>query len=314
MNSPIVTLPPDFIQDGPEFLQLNAVPDVWHLPKELWNNIWKKGFDGTNEVIAILDTGVSSHNLLPTPIAQRSFISGQQPNDPTSGHGTHCAGTALGRDGIGVAPKASLINGKVLSNSGSGSSAGIADGIKWAVDQGATIISMSLGSNSPYAPTQRAMQDADDAGVVVVAAAGNAGQRLPNNTIGYPGRYDECLCVGSMDSRGNISSFSSAGRELDVVTPGSQIVSTSNSNANGYKTMSGTSMATPFMAGLVAVVNSGRAAAGMPRFTSIAQWLQWLEQFCIDKGPSGHDPTWGHGVPDYNKIIEYLAQPEIKWV
>lgn len=311
MSAPIWGLPPDLEVEPGEDVFINA-PSVWHLPQELWSRIWSD-FRGQGERIAILDTGYTHHTELPTPVAQRSFISGESVTDG-NGHGNHCAGTALGRDGIGVAPDAELIVGKVLSNRGSGSSTGIASGIEWAIDQGATIISMSLGGGSPHEPTRRALQRANDNGILVCASAGNSGQRLPNNTIGYPGRNLESYCSGSMDRQGRISSFSSAGREMDGVTPGSQIVSTSNTSPTGYKTMSGTSMSCPFAAGLFAVIRSGMAKAGAVRLGGIDDWRTWLQQFFIDQGPVGHDPVWGWGIPDYNKIVAYLAQDEIKWV
>lgn len=311
MSAPIWSLPPDLIVNPGEEVFVNA-PSVWHLPKDLWDRIWSD-FRGQGEKIAILDTGCSAHNDLPTPVAQRSFISGQDVRDGNA-HGTHCAGTALGRNGIGVAPDAQLIVGKVLSNSGSGSSTGIAQGIEWAIDQGATIISMSLGGGEPHTPTQKAIQRANENGILVCASAGNSGQRLPNNTIGYPGRFLESYCSGSMDKQGRISSFSSAGREMDGVTPGSDIVSCSNSSPTGYKTMSGTSMSCPFAAGLFAVIRSGMAMAGAPRLGGIDDWREWLKQFFTDQGPVGHDPVWGWGIPDYNKIVAFLAQDSIKWV
>lgn len=312
MNDPIYTLPPDLEVEPGEFTLL-AVPDVWHLPREQWDIIWGR-FAGEGERIAILDTGVNPHEYLPTPVSERSFISGETPRDLRSGHGTHTAGTALGRGGIGCAPSAELLNGKVLSNSGSGSSTGIAAGIRWAVDEGATIISMSLGGGGTHEPTRTAIEYANKHGVLCVASAGNAGQRLPNNTIGHPARYLECGCSGAKDRNGNIASFSSAGREMDIVTPGAQIVSCSNTNQNGWTTKSGTSMSCPYLAGLCAVVRSGMAKAGMVRLGGIDDWRPWWAKFSIDKGPEGHDPVWGVGVPDYEKIVTFLSQPELKWV
>jgi len=314
MSEPIWGIPPDFKDEHQDFYLLGTdnAPDVWHLPKNSWNKIWAK-FRGQGETIAILDTGCTSHKHLPSFKASKSFISRESVLDGNA-HGTHCAGTALGRDGIGVAPEASLIVGKVLSNSGSGSSTGIAQGIEWAIDEGATIISMSLGGGSPHEPTRKAIQRANDKGILVCASAGNEGQRLPRNTIGFPGRYLESYCSGSADRQGKISSFSSAGREMDGVTPGSSIVSCSNTNPNGYKTMSGTSMSCPFAAGLFAVIRSGMAMAGAVRLGGINDWRPWLTQFFMDQGPVGHDPTWGLGIPDYTKIVAYLAQDEIKWV
>jgi subtilisin len=311
MTAPIWSLPPDLIVSPVEDHYINA-PSVWHLPQDVWSAIWAD-YRGQGERIAVLDTGYSAHTDLPTPVASRSFIRGESVDDRNA-HGTHCAGIGLGRNGIGVAPEAQLIVGKVLSNSGSGSSTGIAEGIEWAIDEGATIISMSLGGGSAHEPTRRAIQRANDNGILVCASAGNSGQRLPTNTIGYPGRHLETYCSGSMDQQGRISSFSSAGREMDGVTPGSQIVSTSNTSSTGYKAMSGTSMSCPFAAGLFAVVRSGMASTGLPRLGGIDDWRPWLQKFFIDQGPTGHDPTWGWGVPDYRKIVAMMAQPEVKWL
>lgn len=313
-SAPIWSLPPDLIDENENFILItgDSVPEVWHLPRAQWNPIWEK-WSGVTETIAILDTGINNHNCLPIIKAERSFISGQSPRDG-HGHGTHCAGTALGRSGIGVAPKAELINVKVLSNSGSGSSQGIADGVSWAVDQGATIISMSLGGGSPYEPTRKAIERANQNGVLVCASAGNSGQRLPNNTIGYPGRFLESYCSGSKDRNGRISTFSSAGREMDGVTPGTSIVSCSNGSAAGFRTMSGTSMSCPFAAGLFAVIRSAMMSLGMPRLGGIDDWRPWLKEFFIDQGPPGHDPTWGWGIPDYDKIVKWLTDATLRYV
>lgn len=308
MNPPIWSLPPDLIVEPNEVLLYTST--VWHLPRTLWNPIWAK-FAGENEVVAILDTGFNAHQQLPTPLKERSFIRGESPRDGNA-HGTHCAGTAVGRDGIGFAQRANLLVGKVLSNRGSGSSQGITDGINWAIDEGATIISMSLGGGSPYEPTRKAIERANENGILVCASAGNAGQRLPSNTIGYPGRFLESYCSGSMDREGRISSFSSAGREMDGVTPGSSIISTSNTNPTGYKTMSGTSMSCPAAAGMFAVIRSGMAKAGMPRLGGIDDWRPWMTRFFKDQGPIGKDPVWGLGIPDYDKIVTYLFNLHIE--
>lgn len=312
MNAPVWGLPPDLIVSPIEEISIMGPPNVWHLPEATWKKVWSK-FRGQGERIAILDTGYSPHNDLPAPIAQRSFISSQDVRDG-NGHGTHCAGTALGRNGIGVAPEAEYIVGKCLSNQGTGSSTGIGDSVLWAIDQGATIISLSLGGDSPHEPTWKAIQKANDAGIFVFAAAGNSGQRLPNNTIGYPGRHPETFCVGSIDQQGNASSFSSAGREMDGSAPGSNIISCSNTDPNGYRGMSGTSMATPFMAGLCAVVLSGMAMSGAARLRGVNALRDWTKRTFNDVGAPGHDPIYGIGVPDYVKILSLLLREDIIYV
>jgi subtilisin family serine protease len=310
---PIWGLPPDFRDDHIEFIfQADRAPSVWHIDLDVWSKIWDMGGNGENEVIAILDTGVNSHDLLPKLVAERSFISGQSPRDGNS-HGTHCAGTAFGRKGIGIAHKAEAMNGKCLSNGGSGPSNSIADAITWAVKEGATIVSMSLGGNAPYEPTREALLFAESRGVLVVAAAGNSGQSS-RDTTGWPGRYPETLCIASHAQNGGISNFSSSGPSVDIAFPGSQIVSTSNTSPTGYKTMSGTSMATPYGAGFFACMRSWMARRGYPRLGGAKEWRPMLANYATDKGKPGKDNVWGIGVADFTKIIDAMLQSNLNYV
>lgn len=283
-----------------------APTNLWHLPKAVWEEIWNKE-QGEGIKVAVLDTGFTSHPDLPEPIAQRSFINGQSVRDG-NGHGTHCCGTVLGRNGIGVAPRASLIVGKVLSNEGSGSSTGIARGIRWAVDEGADIISMSLGGGGSDAETNQAIDYALSRGCLVNAAAGNSGYN-GQNTIGWPAKYINCLCNGAIREDGTIANFSSGGRELDWATPGQNIISANTSN--GYAKMSGTSMATPFGSGLLALIVSLMRKAGLPRFASTDAVRKFFEQWCEDKGNPGHDVRYGYGVPRSSDIVNALLYNEI---
>lgn len=305
MFDPIVTLPPDLkVESG-------VLSNLWHLPKDVWEGIWAKtNGGGTNPAkIAILDTGMNEHSILPEPIAARSFIRGQSWRDG-NGHGTHCAGTALGREGYGVAPGAQLLVGKVLSNQGSGSSSGIADGIRWAAEQGADVISLSLGGGSPYEPTRQAIQFAFDRGAVVVAAAGNAGFN-GRNTIGYPGRFLESLCIGATRSDGKIANFSSGGRQIDIATPGQAIVS--SSHRGGFVSMSGTSMATPYAAGLCALIISTMRREGHAALSGVEAWREFFGRFVEDRGAPGKDERFGLGVPKYTDIVNYLAALDVEW-
>lgn len=306
-NSPPVFLPPDLVSDVEVF---STPSNLWHLPKATFDKVWAR-VNGKGIRAAVLDTGMNEHDVLPEPVEARSFIPGQNWRDG-NGHGTHCAGTVLGREGIGLAPAASLLVGKVLSNSGSGSSEGIAQGIVWAADQGADVISMSLGSSSPYGPMEQALKYAWSKGSVVVAAAGNSGFSGSRNTIGYPARYFDCLCVGAYRSDGQRASFSSGGREMDVVCPGQDIVSCSTTN--GYRSMSGTSMATPFFAGLCCLIIELMRREGYASFTGIEAVRTFLAANTIDKGEPGHDPFWGFGVPDTTKIVEALLNDSLTFV
>lgn len=297
-------LPPDLVVHGAA-----VAANLWHLPEAMWRVIWNHT-QGRGVIVAILDTGVASHSDLPEPIAAQSFIRGESWRDG-NGHGTHCAGTAIGRGGIGVAPEADLIVGKVLSDGGSGGSEGIARGIYWAADQGADVISMSLGGGGAYEPTRKAILHALDSGAVVVAAAGNSGYNGAN-TIGYPGKFIESICVGATQENGRIANFSSGGRQLDIATPGQNIISAGH--RGGYVSMSGTSMATPFAAGLCALIIEQQRREGAAQLTGVEAWRRFLEQWSEDRGDPGHDVRYGYGVPRSDAIVDALAARDVDWL
>jgi len=305
-GSPI-TLPPDDSY-GPlsESLQM---PQAWHQFGWIKEQLWKVA-TGRGIKVAVLDTGYTKHKYGPEPVAARSFISGQSWQDG-NGHGTHCAGTVLCRrdeqgNSIGLAPDAELIVGKVLSNEGSGSSGGIAAGVRWAADQGAHVISMSLGGGGPDTATNQAIDYAFSIGCIVNAAAGNAGYNGAN-TIGWPAKHPNCLCCGAYAENGGIANFSSGGRELDWACPGSNVISFST-NGSSFRSMSGTSMATPWGSGLLACLVELRMRQGLPSFTSAQQVRDYFAKVLKDAGAPGFDVRFGFGVPDGNFLVEAILK------
>ncbi len=202
--------------------------------------------------------------------------------------------------------------GKVLSNSGSGGSDGIAAGIEWAAANGADIISMSLGGGSSYTPTNRAIDAAFATGCLVNAAAGNSGFAGGRNTVGWPAKYQGCLCNGATRRDGSIADFSSGGSELDWATPGQNIISCGL--RNNLVSMSGTSMATPMGSGMLALIVQLMRQAGSAQWTAAAAVREFFKQWCEDRGPDGHDPRFGWGVPRYADIVEALAYDRIRWI
>ncbi len=219
------------------------VPSVWQTTQ------------GKGTKVAVLDTGVDpDHPDLEDAIVGQKDFTGDGIEDK-NGHGTHCAGIIAARlNGVGfvgVSPQADLLIGKVLNNKGRGSFDWIASGVDWAVGQGADIISMSLGGPVSTHTLFKAIHAALLKGIFVICAAGNEGS-LAQNAIGFPGRYGGVTTVASHDQNGNRSGFSSSGGELDFMAPGSEIWSTYKDG--GYATLSGTSMATPFVAGLSALI------------------------------------------------------------
>jgi subtilisin family serine protease len=305
-GSPI-TLPPDDSY-GPlsESLQM---PQAWHQFGWIKEQLWKVA-TGQGIKVAVLDTGYTKHKYGPEPVAARSFISGQSWQDQ-NGHGSHCAGTVLCRrdeqgNSIGLAPDAELIVGKVLSNEGSGSSGGIAAGVRWAADQGAHVISMSLGGGGPDDATNQAIDYAFSKGCIVNAAAGNAGYNGAN-TIGWPAKHPNCLCCGAYAENGAIANFSSGGRELDWACPGSNVISFAT-NGSSFRSSSGTSMATPWGSGLLACLVELRMRQGLPSFTSAQQVRDYFAKVLKDAGAPGFDVRFGFGVPDGNFLVDAILK------
>lgn len=234
------------------------------IPPVLFTAPWS----GHGTTIAVLDTGID----LKHPdfkggkiLGSQSFVPGQTVQDGHS-HGTHCAGTAAGPRvpakgrRYGVAHGAKLLVGKVLSNSGSGTSGQVLAGINWAIGKNATVVSMSLGSSValgqlPHAYYEEAALRALGRGVLIVAAAGNSGPSAP---VGSPANAPSVLSVGALDHGldvGNFScrGFNGAGGEVNVAAPGVNVYSSVPVTKGSYDTMTGTSMAAPHAAGVAAM-------------------------------------------------------------
>ena len=275
-------------QDQPE--RVNWAESLLGIPK-LWQETMGEGVK-----VAVLDTGVDpDHPDLQEAIEINKDFTGDGIEDK-NGHGTHTAGVIGARLNnvgfVGVAPKCRLLIGKVLGNDGYGNLDWTAQGIDWAVAQGAHIISMSLGGSASTDGLYRSIHTALAKGVCIICAAGNEGS-LFQNAIGFPGRYGSVITVAAHDRNGNRSGFSSRGGELDVMAPGSDIWSTYKDG--GYAELSGTSMATPFVAGLSALVISKHIKAETSKTpinnnSDLRDHLLWMTTH-----PGYHDNQTGYG-------------------
>jgi thermitase len=226
----------------------------WAMTKIQAPEAWSLTTGSASIPIAILDTGVdASHaDMAGKVIANLNLTTSPTAGD-IDGHGTHVAGIAAAatNNGIGVAGvgyNSSIINVKVLDDTGSGYYSWIADGIVKAADQGAKVINMSLGGTAASTVLEDAINYAWNKGVVVVAAAGNNGSSTPF----YPASYINVIAVASTDPLDGLSSYSNRGDWVDVAAPGGSIWSTLPNNGYGYK--SGTSMASPHVAGLASLL------------------------------------------------------------
>jgi len=217
------------------------------------DSAWDITSGSSSVKIAILDTGIDpNHADLQGKIIATSNFTDSSSSADVDGHGTHVAGIAAAatNNGIGVAGtgyNSSLMNGKVLGDTGSGYYSWIANGIVWAADNGAQVINMSLGGSSSSTALQDAINYAWQKGVVVVAAAGNSSSSSPS----YPAYYTNVIAVAAIDSNNNKASWSNYGNWVDVAAPGVSIYS---SYKGSYANLSGTSMASPFVAGLAGLV------------------------------------------------------------
>lgn len=228
---------------------------MWGLFKVQAGAAWDITQGSSAVRVAVLDTGAdTSHpDLSGKVVLQWDFAYDDSVPEDTNGHGTHTAGTVGARtnNGVGVASigwNTSLMIGKVLNNSGSGAYSDIADGIYWAAANGAKVINMSLGGSGGSSTLLNAVNSAWSSGLVIVAAAGNNGNTAPS----YPAYYANCIAVAATDSSDRRASFSNYGSWVDCAAPGVNIASTYPGNSYVY--MSGTSMASPNVAGLAALV------------------------------------------------------------
>ncbi len=271
----------------------------WSLKELGIPEIWKKT-TGKGVKVAVLDTGCAIlHPDLKNQIEDSADFTNSKvgPGD-TNGHGTHCCGViAAERNDIGVvgvAHNSKLLVGKVLNDYGVGSPESIAKGIMWAVEKKADIISMSFGAPVDDPKIRKAVKYAHGKGVILVAAAGNEGPGP--QTVGYPGRYPEVISVAAVDFNRRIAKFSSRGSEVDIAAPGVDILSTYP--PKNFAKLSGTSMAAPFISGVIALkiaYERSKKTKTAPNLTH-ENLLNQIKNTCFEAGQAGFDHDYGWGL------------------
>lgn len=298
----------------------------WALAKIQLPDAWAVHSGDANLVVAVIDSGVQlDHPDLASTIWTNSAETENGVDDDGNGlvddvhgynfngnnanvsddfgHGTHVAGivAAIRNNGVGVAGTANvrIMPLKVLDHTGGGASDSmVVNAVNYAVAHGAKVINLSIGGSAFNQAEQDAIADAINAGVVVVAAAGNDGI----NAVEFPANYSGVLAVSATDQNDQLASFSNFGDSIALAAPGSQILSTVPGST--YENMNGTSMATPYVSGVVALVRSANPAmsaqAAIDRVTGTAD----------DRGAPGRDPQFGFGRVNAYRALTAQTNPD----
>ena len=289
-------------------LNLNtAVPNL--------DNRWRR-LSGRGIKVAVLDTGIDlGHPALAANIRDYANFADSTVNSNVNdleGHGTMVAGViaarSFSRSIIGIAPEAELYIGKVTDQNSGGNPESLRAGIEWARQKEVHIINISLGSDAPLDEVHREIKLAREKGIFVVCAAGNDGT---SDGLDFPARYDECISVGAVTRNRNrweisTGAGSSVGHELDIVAVGQLVRSTfpRNLSSSGESVRSGTSLAAPFVTGVLALaLAKHQILGGSTPIVSLRNVLGHLLRTAIDLGPIGPDPQFGFGLIDPERFL-----------
>lgn len=273
-------------------IQINGQVEDWGIQKIHAPISWKSNFTGKGIKIAVLDTGISPHEdlVIAGGISITSYTSSFHDDN---GHGTHVAGIIGAENNtigtVGAAPDADVFAVKVLDHHGTGYLSDIIKGIDWAISNKMDIINLSLGTSNESLALRQAVDKAYNSGILVVTAAGNNGNSQgTTDSVEYPARYSSTIAVSATDSANLRGSFSATGNTVEVAAPGVNILSTYLNNQYVY--MSGTSMATPYVAGTLALLKQ------MNPSLSPALLREKLKETVLDLGKPGKDIFYGYGL------------------
>lgn len=274
--------------------------EEWHIARLQLPAAWDVTTGNQNVIVAVLDSGVNSAHpdLAGQLLPGQNFVYGGTDVTDDFGHGTAVAGTiaAVGNNGVGVAGVAfgcRVLPLKVMDFSGFATYSDIAEGIQYAVDQGARVINLSIAGDSPSVTLQSAIDYAWSNNVVVVAAAGNNANSVPQ----YPAACNHVVAVAATDEGDMLASFSSFGSYVTLCAPGVDIWTTQRNPANPYGAWRGTSFASPMVAGVAALVISVNSALTADQIAEV------LKQTADDLGPAGYDEVYANGRVNALKAV-----------
>ena len=282
----------------------------WGLLQSNVPNTWKVT-QGEGITVMVIDTGFADHiDIGDNAVKGKNFIAGE-PIEDENGHQTHCVGIICAKNNgigmVGVAPKAKAVCVKALSKSGGGNYIGLAKALDYAIQTKPDIVSMSLGGSAPSRILESKIKQLYDMNIPVICAAGNTGE----GGVNWPAAFDQTIAVAAHDKNGKIAKFSSRGEKVEWAAPGVNIYSTFLNNQ--YASLNGTSMACPFIAGVVALMlakhKKQEEKTGKNDCKTVSEMRAHLLKYTMDKGRLGKDNAWGYGVIDVEKLIG--SEPEI---
>ena len=259
------------------------------------------GNTGKGIKVGILDTGIdyNHEDLKGNYRGGYNFVENNDDAKDLNGHGSHVAGIIGAEDNdmgvVGVAPQAYLYSVKVLAFDATGLTSDIVSGLEWSVENGMQVINMSLGSKDDSISVSRAISNTYNAGILIIAAAGNSGNAAGSgDNIDYPARYNSVVSVGATDIKDNRARFSSTGPSLELSAPGDKILSTLNGNK--YGVMSGTSMACPHVTGVAALIMS--AEPGITNVRVRIRMQTTAQSMRSENGGFKTKDWYGYGIVD----------------
>jgi subtilisin family serine protease len=274
----------------------------WGITKTKATGMHVRGVTGKGVKIAILDTGIDT-NHPDLHVSGGACMLSYCPNayNDDNGHGTHVAGIIAAKNNhigvLGVAPEASIYAVKVLDRFGEGTISTVLAGIEWAIQNHMDIINLSFAASEGSPVLKEAIDKAYQKGILVVAAAGNNGnEKGTGDTVEYPAKYDSAIAVAAINNQNVRVAYSATGPAVEVAAPGENIYSTVpvacdlDGNPDGYTWMAGTSMAAPFVSGILALYKQQ-----YPNKTNV-ELRQMLRANAMDLGTPGKDDWYGYGL------------------
>lgn len=254
------------------------------------NSEWGRGV-----TVAVLDTGVMAHNAFSSSIQSINIVNPSSDPSAQNGHGTAVASMIIGDASLtpGVAPGAGILSVRIADDSGQSDSFLLAQGIVSAIDAGARILNISMGSLGDSAIVRNAIAYARQYGAVIVAAAGNNGL----NQVSYPAANDGVIAVGAVDALGDHLDFSNSGQSVAISAPGFGVNAAWTQGQS--VSVTGTSFSSPIVAGAIAAVMT---QAGNGKLTAAQAWTL-LSSYLNDGGAAGTDPELGAGMPDIGRVL-----------